>query len=200
MTCGRSVLAIALLLGGLWVAAARAHPHIWIEAWVELRMGGGGVEAVRVHWRFDEFFSSLAITDFDGNKNGRLDPPEIERLVGATVESLRDGNFFTFVRAGQDIQKVEQVDDFVAKVVDKSLVYEFTIKLDKPVHPGRTDFSIAIYDESYYIDVTLLERNPVRFTGATGLTCRSDIKPDREKAFYFGMVLPLRIHVQCRGA
>jgi len=198
----RRVLVAALAVLGLGLAskAPAAHPHVWIEAWIDVRLTTAGIEAVRIHWRFDEFFSSLAITDFDGNKNGRLDPPEIDRLVSATIEALREGNFFTFVRIGNDTQKLDKVDNFVAKIVEHSLVYEFTVKLDRPVDPTKVDVSVSLYDESYYIDVTLLEREPVRFSGASPLSCRPDIKPDRERAFYFGMVQPLKIRMQCGGA
>ncbi|WP_134680492.1 DUF1007 family protein [Paracoccus ravus] len=83
---GRARGAVAALLAALSgaclaAAPAAAHPHVFIEADAALIFDQSGrLEAIRVTWTYDEFYSLMMIEDgqLDSNGDGT---PEAERLA-----------------------------------------------------------------------------------------------------------------------
>lgn len=75
-----STILMAALLS-LAPAAAFAHPHIFVEARLEVVAGkDGSVEELRNVWRFDEVFSSSVVMDFDKNTDLKLEPNELAEV------------------------------------------------------------------------------------------------------------------------
>lgn len=82
----KSTLPIAGLLA-LAPVAAMAHPHIFVEARLEVVAAPDGtIQELRNIWRFDEVFSSSVVMDFDKNTDLKLEPNELAE-VGKTVRS-----------------------------------------------------------------------------------------------------------------
>ena len=99
-TCGALVRSSAA--GGRKRASCLAHPHVFIEANLEVvRNDKGEATEIRHVWRFDELFSSSLFLDFDENGNGKLDENELQEIAGITKESIAKYNFYTEIRNGE---------------------------------------------------------------------------------------------------
>jgi len=86
-----------LLAGALSLApvAAFAHPHVFIEARLEVVAGAdGNIQELRNVWRFDEVFSSSVLMDFDKNTNLKLDPDELTQVGDTVRDSLVDYDYY----------------------------------------------------------------------------------------------------------
>jgi len=193
------ILALLALLGGLaGLRPALAHPHVWIDAIVEAWFVKGAVAEFRVTWIFDDFFSAMAIDDFDANRNRRLDDAELRKLATMSEETLATSGYFLHIVIDGKPHAVEAVRDFTATITDKGLLrYTFTVALADPVDPSRRDLSIAVYDENYYVDVALNRADPVRLRGDMPLACTFAVAEDRGHSFYMGMIHPVRARIQC---
>src|SRR5262249_1313458 len=103
----------APLAGGFLLApvAASAHPHIFVEARLEVVGGpGGAIQELRNVWRFDEVFSSSVLMDFDKNTNLKLDPDELKE-VGKTVrDSLVEYDYYANLTLNGKPIKVDKPD------------------------------------------------------------------------------------------
>ncbi len=89
---------LAATLISLTPVPALAHPHIFVEARMEvLSNDKGEVTEVRNVWRFDELFSSSVLLDFDKNTNGKLDDSELAELGETMRTSLADFHYFTTI-------------------------------------------------------------------------------------------------------
>ena len=188
----------ALLLGVALPCAAQAHPHVWIDAIVEAWFVQGAVTEFRVTWTFDDFFSAMAIDDFDVNRNRVLDDAELQKLASVSEETLAASGYFTRITIDGAALAVEAVRDFAAAVTDKGLLrYTFTVALPDPVDPSRRNLSVAFYDDNYYVDVALNKADPVRLRGEMPLACTFAVAEDRAHSFYMGMIHPLRVRIQC---
>src|ERR1700754_3796458 len=110
---GRMRNSTFILAGALCLApaAAFAHPHIFIEARLEVVAGpGGNVQELHNIWRFDGVFSSSVLMDFDKNTNLKLDPDELKE-VGETVRtSLADFDYYTTLTDNGKPVKVAKPD------------------------------------------------------------------------------------------
>jgi hypothetical protein len=115
----RALLRIVLVVTAL-VAPAQtlAHPHIWIDATLTLKLERERIDSVRVEWTFDEFFSAVLLEDFDLDRSGHFDEAETERIYDQIEPNLRILGYMTHVQAGLDYQKLERIRDFRAVIDD----------------------------------------------------------------------------------
>lgn len=125
-----------------------AHPHMKLESRVQLDFDGDKIIGFYSEWELDKFFSSdiLLGYDYDGNKS--FDSAENKDVFNNAFISLKDYNFFTYIRVGNKRVSPESVSDFSVKVTpENNVVYRFYTSL-KDI--DSRDFYISIYDFSYY--------------------------------------------------
>lgn len=176
---------------------ADAHPHVWIEAEVVVPLTEGKVHAIEVRWRFDDAFGAVAIADFDGDGDGRLNAAEAATLAANSLESLRDFGYFTHLALdGEDVD-TDRVERLEVREAAGILRYTLIVPLPRPVDPTVTAISFALYDPSYYTEVSLGQIDPVRLVGGWPTGCRPEASEDPRHAIYFGMVYPIRVHLRC---
>ena len=181
-----------------WARPAAAHPHVWIDAVVEAWFVQGAVTEFRVSWTFDDFFSAMAIDDFDVNRNRTLEDTELQKLASVSEETLATSGYFLHIEIDGSPFAVEAVRDFSAVITDKGLLrYTFAAALPAPVDPSRKSLTVALYDENYYVDVALNRMDPVRLRGEMPLACTFAAAEDRAHSFYMGMIHPVRVRIQC---
>ncbi len=150
-----SIVVIALLL---LPSVSVAHPHMWIDAGVDLEVDGGGVAAVDVEWTFDEFSSADLIFSFDENLDGALSRAEIATIRSDAFAHLHQVDYFLVAFAGSDRLEMPAADEFTARIDDGRLVYVFRV----PVRIGwdrMEDLVVGHFDQSYYIDFLTESRN-----------------------------------------
>jgi ABC-type uncharacterized transport system substrate-binding protein len=177
---------------------ADAHPHVWIDAQLELALDGRRLHSIAVVWRFDELFSRFVETEFDRDGDRRFSTEEtslIEREAFAAVAEL---GFLTHLRVDGELRPLRSYRDFSASLDGSSLSYRFTLPVTPPVEIGTGRPMIALYDETYYIDIGLAESDPVRLHPAGG--CGFSIGHDSVHPIYFGLVEPIAVTLTCPGS
>jgi hypothetical protein len=139
--CGLFVLA---LLGQ--AAPVHAHPHVWVDYYVDEVGGKGGITKLKFRWHFDDMFTSMVREDF-----------HVKSITPETVKQLRDGafanlkNYHYYIYAKLDGKSFEptEISDFDAKMKGKNLEYTFTIMLPQPAHKVE----LSLYDPEFYVDI-----------------------------------------------
>jgi tRNA threonylcarbamoyladenosine biosynthesis protein TsaE len=176
---------------------ARTHPHVWIDAVVKPQFKDGKLTAFSLDWTFDEFYSFLVIDDFDSNKNGVLDDPELDALAKASRDTLGTTDYF--LRVMVDGEKTGKIDfrDLAANVFMERVSYSFTAVLDTPLDIRVHKVTFATYDEDYYIEITLNPDDPVRFEGDWPQACRYEIGTDEVNKIYYDLVAPTVVRFPC---
>lgn len=191
-----SGLALALLLTA-WSPPAKAHPHVWVDAAIGFVFENGTVVALAMEWTFDQFFSNMLLADFDKNKNKRFEEPEAKALHDGAFVALKDAGYFTHVRSGGRSVAVGEARDFSAVVSWDQVTYRFVARLAEPLDPRAAPLIAGVYDEAYYIDLALAQKDPVALLGEGSKGCRHQIVEDKETPLYFGMVFPKVVHLAC---
>ncbi len=159
---------------------ANAHPHVFVEANLEVvRDSGGNATDIRHVWRFDEIFSSSLVLDFDDNGSGKLDPEELANIAKETRISLAEYNFFTEIKQGEEIVEFEAPDPYLVDLENGQLIMIMSLKLRKPAPMGKDGFKVAVSDPTYYVAVEMrgqapFEQNAVQVSG-NGEGCTSEI-------------------------
>src|SRR5262249_14590245 len=144
---------------------AMAHPHVWVTVKSEVVYGAdGAVTGVRHAWTFDDMFSAFATQGLESKKKGVFTRQELAPLAEVNVTSLKEFDFFTFAKA--DGKKAEFTDpvDYYLEYKDSVLTLTFTLPLKAPVKPKR--LQLDIYDPTYFVDFSFVEKDPVALKGA----------------------------------
>ncbi len=163
----------ALSLAAAYGPAA-AHPHVWIDLRTEVEFDDRQrVAALRVSWRFDEFYSLFAVEGLDKNADGVLDADELRPLAELNVTTLKEVNYFTHLKVDGVDAAFGAVSDYVSTFQDGILSLEFVIPLQTPVDPLQAVVSFVSYDPTFYIAVEPLLQDPVGFAGSPPPQCRA---------------------------
>lgn len=169
---------LAVLLGALGGAAglpapAAAHPHVWIDArGVVVFDDAGRMTALKVAWRFDEFYSLFAIEGLDKDADGVVTPEELHPLAELNVTSLEPYHYFTEVFAGGQPLALGKVSDYGARYEEGILTLAFTIPLAAPADPRAARITFRSYDPTFYIAIEPALDAPVSFAGSAPPSCR----------------------------
>ncbi len=155
---------LAAALAGLLIAAgtASAHPHVWVTMQSAVVYGpDGSVTGVRHAWTFDDMYSAFATQGLESKKKGEFTPEELQPLAKVNVESLKEYDFFSYAKAnGKDVTFVEPVEyrlEFNSK--DTMLTLHFLLPLKTPVKAQT--FNLDVFDQAYFVDFSLAEKNAV---------------------------------------
>ncbi len=168
---GTFVAALALAAA---CGSAAAHPHVWIDLRTEVEFDDRQrVAALRVSWRFDEFYSLFAVEGLDKNADGVLDADELRPLAELNVTSLKEVDYFTHLKVDGVDAAFGAVSDYVSTFQDGILSLEFVIPLQTPVDPLQAVVSFVSYDPTFYIAVEPLLQDPVGFAGSPPPQCRA---------------------------
>ena len=178
------LLAAGLCSTGPFLSAnsAKAHPHVFAEANLELLSNDdGGLEEIRHVWRFDEFFSASVLIDFDANSNLKLDPEELKEIGDVVHKSLAEFGYYTeLVVDGQSVS-VAPPDAIIADYVDDQLLMFFAMS---PAHPLKLEgkISVGVFDPTFYASIDFLNDTDLKFTGPFADKCeKSVLRPDPDE-------------------
>ena len=178
------LLAAGLCSTGPFLSAnsAKAHPHVFAEANLELLSNDdGSLEEIRHVWRFDEFFSASVLIDFDANSNLKLDPEELKEIGDVVHKSLAEFGYYTeLVVDGQSVS-VAPPDAIIADYVDDQLLMFFAMS---PAHPLKLEgkISVGVFDPTFYASIDFLNDTDLKFTGPFADKCeKSVLRPDPDE-------------------
>ncbi|MDO8884865.1 DUF1007 family protein [Pseudotabrizicola sp.] len=179
MRCG-----FALLIGFACCGpvAAVAHPHVFIDATIEVIFDAEGrAEAVRIGWKYDSLFSMTYVAEqgLDPDFDGELTPEEEAALAGFDMDWHAEFAGDTYALLGELPLALSRPQEPTAEYRDGSLISTHLRRLAEPVVMGAEDLVVQVYDPSFYTSY-LIADTPV-LTGADG--CRVQVyEPDREAA------------------
>jgi len=177
---------------------AASHPHILIDVHAVVEMREGAITSLMLGWTFDPVFSATLLEEFDANHDGTLDAAELKRLEKeAFRETVAKEGYFTYARVGESPVSWPAATDFRVVAVKDRLMYMFRLTLPRPVDPRHATFSVATYDESFYIDMDFPNERAVVLTGEGAAGCRAQIGPDRGNTIFGGLVVPRRVWIRC---
>lgn len=163
-------------------AAASAHPHVFVEANLEVvRDESGAVTELRHVWRFDELFSTTVLMDFDANADNALQPEELEEVSKVVTQSIGEQGWFTEVRSGNDPVDIVAPEKIMVDYQDGQLLMFFPARLKTAVDVAAAPFRVSVSDPTYYVAMEIADESAVQITG-NGAACKADIyRPDFDK-------------------
>jgi len=177
--------AAALMLSAL---PAAAHPHVFIDYAVVLQFDGGALKSVRMTWIFDEMYSSMLFQDYTSHPRGPLSAADVSRLRKGAFEDTADYHYFVDVILNGKPVEVKKVADFAARFERHRMTYSFTVPIAEVPGSGKHALEIAAFDNEFYIDFELVDKDAVGFENADGLGVSCAPKKARKDTPVIGAV------------
>jgi ABC-type uncharacterized transport system substrate-binding protein len=161
-------LAAALAALAMTIAAASAHPHVWVTIKSELVFApDGSVTGVRHAWTFDDMFSVFATQGLEAKTKGEFTREELAPLAEVNVTSLKEYDYFTYAKANG--KKIEFNDPAAGYYLDYDkketvLTLHFLLPLKQPVK--AKDITLEVFDREFFVDFSFAEKDPAKLVGA----------------------------------
>src|SRR4051812_26061261 len=166
-TMRAAFVALAMLVAAS--ANANAHPHVFVTSKSEIVYAKQGVLAgIRQVWTFDDMFSAFAVQGLDTNHDGVTSKEELQPLAQTNVESLKEFDYFTFVKIGGTSILLKPPTDYWLDYADGKLTLHFFLPLATPQVQGTKPLVVEIYDGTYFVAFELAADQPATVTGAEG--------------------------------
>jgi ABC-type uncharacterized transport system substrate-binding protein len=163
-------------------APAHAHPHVWTVVHSKIQFDDEQrITGIRHAWTFDEFYSAMAVQGLDTNGDGIYDRDELEPLAKVNIESLKDFEYFTYVKAGdKEIPLTDPIDYELEHDAEKGvLTLTFTLPLETPLDARPAEVVIDVYDPTFFVSFTFAEQSPVVVAGQVPSGCSASLsEPD----------------------
>jgi ABC-type uncharacterized transport system substrate-binding protein len=160
-----------------------AHPHIWIEARIEVILDEADrAVALRIGWTYDEFYSLSLIADrgLDPDWDGVLTPAEQAALDGFDMNWDPDFPGDTYALAGDAALALSRPEETGATWDGKVLTSTHLRRFAEPVEIGAGPLLVQAYDPGFYTAYSIAA-DPV-LTGGSG-ACSAEVwVPDRDAA------------------
>lgn len=167
------ILAGAILFAPV---AACAHPHIFVEARLEVVAGAdGNIQELRNVWRFDEVFSSSVLMDFDKNTDLKLEPDELKQVGDTVRDSLVDYDYYVNMSFNGKTIKVKKPDEIHVDYKDGQLLMFFAVAPAEPMPMKGNKLSFGIYDPTLYTSVDFPTDGDLVTIGDTFKGCKTNI-------------------------
>jgi polyphosphate kinase len=149
----------ALLALALTAAApAAAHPHVFVDAGVELRLDGEGrLASVRIVWVYDDFTSMLLLGDLGlmPDRKDRLSPEAQAALQGFDMRWDEGFAGDTYLLAADAPVPLGPPRDWTADYVQGRIVTTHVRDVVAPVDPVAAPVTVQLYDPGYYTAYTI---------------------------------------------
>jgi nickel/cobalt exporter len=155
------------------VSSVHAHPHIMIDAEVDIGFDTSGRVASLHHtWTFDAAFSVWMVQGLDTDGDGSVSSAEMQELADENMLGLADYGFYTVAGDGMTFSAA---GDQEMRYEDGRVVLDYTIDALEPAFPG-TRFELGVYDPEYYVAISFDDITDVQLEGAPQ-DCRARLEP-----------------------
>lgn len=174
----RSLVCALLFLGALacFAQPVAAHPHAWIDLRSTVLLDENGhVIAIEQEWLFDDFYT-LFVTEHIESA-GESPKAALNELAKSNLGSLSAYDYFTEVEVDGSRISLGTVTEYESELRNGRLWLRFVLPLAEPLDAVARDFSFAVFDPTYYVEVLHLEGEVISFRGPGGNACSGMIVP-----------------------
>lgn len=144
----RLALILALLPGGL-----AAHPHVFVDAIVEVLTEAGAVTGVRLVWTYDDFFSLMLTEDLGLDADGDLllTPAEATTLANSVADWPPDFAGDLVVEAEGAPRSLSPREDHAVGFQGGKVVEMHRRSLAQPASATQAPVVVEVFDPYYYV-------------------------------------------------
>ena len=176
------MLKLTPLLLAVAAGPAAAHPHVWIDAGIEVILNDRNeATGVRISWTYDDLYSLYVVGDMglDQDWDGKLTPEEEAKLAGFDMKWDPGFPGDTYALIDGAALDLSRPSDWTASYAGGRITSTHLRTFAAPVPVGDKPLILQVYDPGYYVAYSI-PGDPV-VTGGTGCSARTFV-PDLGEA------------------
>ena len=159
-------------------SAALAHPHVWADMQSSVVFTDDGlIKGIDIEWTFDDNYSQVALEGLDLDGDGLYSQTELAPLTKENMESLKDYDYFTVIRANGEQMKTGLATNAGQIWSNNRLRLHFQVPLVTPLDPKKSAFMVKVYDPEFFIAMDYVKDDPVDVVGNMPKGCNLVVKP-----------------------
>lgn len=169
-------------LGAMLPAMAQAHPHVFVDATVEVIFDAQGrAEALRIGWTYDEFFSMLIVEDreLDPDYDAVLTPEAVAQLAGFDMQWDPGFPGDTYALMNGAELALSRPEAWTASYDGGKITSTHLRRFTEPVAVAEVPLTVQVYDPGFYTAYAIMGKTVL--TGRTDCTAQV-FEPDRDAA------------------
>ena len=143
--------------------AGNAHPHMWVD----LEAGLFCVMMPALHPSIRNgcsmIFSTALIEEAGLHPDGV--GAGIQQQITEIMVNLKPYDYFNVIKRGNDMLPLALVGDVTAGIRENRVWMDFTVSIESNVDLVTQNFSYAIFDPTYYIEIFHREGETIAFDG-----------------------------------
>jgi ABC-type uncharacterized transport system substrate-binding protein len=179
-------------------APALAHPHVFINNTTGFVFKDNKVAGIRLYWVFDPIFSAEVIRSYDANKDKQFDAKESAVIAETILQNLKDFHYLSYITVSGEKLPAIRPTEFKATMQGDRVAFALYMPLPQPIDPHAHDIGVSVYDQSYYIEVTLSKDIPVLFEPeAKKTSCSFKKFTETDPQYFGGMITFERVKLVC---
>jgi nickel/cobalt exporter len=107
---------------------------VYVTTHLSFHVEGEQLQKIGVSWYLDPAFSQIVLGDFDKNRNGQFDPPEVAAVYDNLLP-MHEVDFFTDFRLNGTPIPLKQLEHFDVRFEKGLVSYRFEIPVQAPLEP-----------------------------------------------------------------
>jgi ABC-type uncharacterized transport system substrate-binding protein len=144
-------LAVCVLAAALVALApgANAHPHVRFLYQIEPVLEAGWLVGLRVVWQMDLLTTMLVSRGIDANRNGSVDPEELDAFARENARLLAASAYFLQLTQNDRALAFSIAGPLRAQLSDGRMTLSFEVRLASPAAPET--LGVRFFDETWYV-------------------------------------------------
>lgn len=190
-----------------------AHPHAFIEMKTTPLVENNALKGFAVQWLLDEASSSEMLYDLRLAGN---DPQAQKKLADDVIKNIIHEHYFSYLydKNGNKIKYTAKPANYGLKAQGHQLLYYFDFFLSQPQSLVNNNFTLMIYDPTYYVSMFYQDKSAVDFSHIPS-NCRGELqsqkvdektqqyaasldKSQKEVDFSLGEIFAQKVVLQCK--
>ena len=119
--------------------------------------------SIHQEWLFDDFFSTALIEEAGLHPDGV--GAGIQQQITEIMVNLKPYDYFNVIKRGNDALPLVLVGDVTAGIRENRVWMDFTVAIESNVDLAAQNFSYAIFDPTYYIEMFHREGETITIDG-----------------------------------
>jgi len=150
-----------------------AHPHAWVDTNTYIESDDTHIKSLHMTWSFDADTSAYMLQGED------ISPEHLQatlqKLASGVIGNLYNEHYFTYLYDGNTPVKYKSAIYPQMLIDEDKIVLSFELPLSSPIAFAGKNLRLYIYDQTYFVDMSWLNKSDVQISEQLMSSCKGEI-------------------------
>jgi len=166
-------LKVALIFTLFFPIIASAHPHAWVDTNTYIEADQTHIIALHMTWTFDAETSTYMLQGEDISADNI--EQTLQRLAQSVVGNMYNEHYFTYLYNDNEPVRYKEARHPQLIQDGNKLVLSFELPLSIPIAFKDKEFKLYIYDETYFVDMSWLDKTNIQLSEPLTKKCSGEL-------------------------